>query len=80
MVIARTSPTFEFGDDPACMRCSDAKPVKRVTKFDKASVGFRVQFETRLNESMRRVTTTMGGSTATRSMIYWTALTWSSCL
>ncbi len=30
-VIARTSPTLEFGDDPACMRCSDARPVKRVT-------------------------------------------------
>ncbi len=39
-------------EDPACMRCSEARPVKRVTKLDRLSLGFRVQLDTRLNESM----------------------------
>ncbi len=69
MVIARTSIGFEVGDEPASIRCSDARPVNRVTKLDRVSFDFLVQFETRLDESIRRVTTTIGRSTATRSTI-----------
>ncbi len=70
-VIARTSPNLVAGEDSASMRFSEARPEKRVTNLDMASHGFPVQLDTQLNESMRYVTTTIGGSTA---------LNWSSCL
>ncbi len=46
MVIARTLPTLEFGDDLLLNKVLGCEADEAVTKFDKASVGFLVQFET----------------------------------